>query len=150
VSEIAVGATHHAIVGWVNAQPSNGEPIGCRGEVDDSGGNSGFVTAIRRDASGSESYLGGTTIGAPFAAAQGFRLVARNHVAASAERLTVRGSLASATATVTASAACATAGDRVAFGTRSVSAGFDALMVADDAPGCTPGVACACPPPPEM
>lgn len=149
-NDAGVSVDRHAVVGWVHTQVMNGEPVGCRVEVDDTGGmSSGFATSYRRMSSGGEQLIGSGPIGQPFTDGQAVGVGAYAS-ATGGEHLIVRGSLATATAGYDVFQSCRALGTQVALGTRYTRAAFDALMVADDAPTCTPTAPCPCPPPPEM
>jgi hypothetical protein len=149
-NDAGVSVDHHAVVAWLHTQATTGEPIGCRTEIDDTGGmGGGYATSYRRLSTGSEQLLGSTMIGQPFSDGQAVG-VAAYASAAGSEHLTVRASLATATIAHDLFTSCVALGAQVAIGTRYTRAAFDALLIADDAPGCTAGTPCDCPPPPEM
>lgn len=150
-NDAGVNVDRHAVVAWVHTQTANGEPVGCRVELDDTGGeNAGYATSYRRMSSGSEQLIGSMMIGQPLTDGQAVGIGAYASTATGSERLVVRGSLATATAAYDVFQSCSALGTQVALGTRYTRAAFDALMIADDAPGCTAGTPCNCPPPPEM
>ncbi len=150
-NDAGVSVSHHAVVAWFHTQSTNGEPTGCRVEIDDTGGMSaGFATTYRRLSSGSEQLIGAGMIGQPFSDGQAVGVAAYASTATGSELLRVRGSLATATTAYDVFHTCSTLGNQVALGTRFTRAGFDSLLIADDAPGCTAGTPCDCPPPPEM
>ena len=150
-NDAGVSVDRHAVVAWIHTQTTNGEPAGCRVEVDDTGGMSaGFATSYRRMSSGSEQLIGSGMIGQPFSDGQAVGVAAYASTATGSEVMRVRGSLATATTAYDVFQSCRALGNQVAIGTRYTRAAFDALMIADDAPGCTAGTPCTCPPPPEM
>ena len=150
-NDAGVTVDHHAVVAWLHSQPGNGEPAGCRVELDDTGGASaGYLTGSRRDGTGNEQLVSSAMVGQVFAAGQTFRLATRTDGIAANERWTSSGALGIASTSTTPLASCSPLGTRVAFGTRSTRAAFTSVMIADDAPGCTPAAPCACLPPPEM
>ena len=149
-NDAGVGVDRHAVIAWIHTQTTNGEPVGCRVEIDDTGGmSSGYATSYRRMSTGDEQLIGSGMIGQPLTDGQAVG-VAAYASAAGGEHLTVRGSLATATAGYDVFQTCSPLGAQVAIGTRYTRAAFDALMIADDAAGCTAGTPCNCPPPPEM
>ena len=65
-NDAGVGVDRHAVIAWIHTQTTNGEPVGCRVEIDDTGGmSSGYATSYRRMSTGDEQLIGSGMIGQP-------------------------------------------------------------------------------------